>query len=481
MKARIIVSVIVCVLALLGACASGGRHAPEAAAPEAPAAEPGVDPASLVGIWQGVIKAGGQEVRLVFHLDYREGAWTATADSPDQGVNGIPVDSVTLEGKKIVIDVKATAGRYEGVVQEGAASIAGKWLQGGGAFAVDLERIQVVEQIRRPQDPTPPYPYDEREVRFRNDEAGITLAGTLTVPREGGPHPAVVLVSGSGAQNRNEEIMNHRPFLVLADYLTRRGIAVLRYDDRGVPPSEGDAVSATSLDFAGDALAAFRFLSMQPGVDPSKVGIAGHSEGGLIAPMVASQHAEVAFIVLLAGPGYRGYEILLQQAAAIMRASGATTAQIDAAEGANRRIYDVILGEQDLAKAEARIREIFAGYGLKKEGVDAQVASLLSPWYRFFVAYDPTEALRRTACPVLALNGSLDLQVPAVENLSAVEKALRDGGNARVTAVKLEGLNHLFQHATTGLVQEYLQIDETFAPEAMETVARWILEEGTTR
>ena len=478
MNSKLIILVAAVLFAALAACTSTGKGTPPAPAERE---GDGMKAESLNGIWQGVIKAGGQEVRLVFHLGYEDGAWSATVDSPDQGAKGIPVESVKLDGAKIAIDVPSVAGRYEGIVQEGAASIVGKWLQGGGAFAVDLTRVEAVEQVRRPQDPAPPYPYEEREVRFRDLGAGITLAGTLTVPRQGGPFPAVVLVSGSGAQNRNEEIMNHRPFLVLADHLTRRGIAVLRYDDRGVPPSEGDPALATSRDFAGDALAAFRFLAAQPGVDAARVGIAGHSEGGIIAPMLASEHPEVAFIVLLAGPGFRGYDLLLQQSAAILRASGATEAQIGQAEAANRSIYDVVVGEPDDAKADARIREMLSAMGLKKETIDPQLAALLSPWYRFFVSYDPAGALRNTACPVLALNGSLDLQVPADLNLAAIEKALREGGNSRVTTVRMEGLNHLFQHAKTGMVQEYFQIEETFAPEAMQTVADWILAEGAKR
>jgi pimeloyl-ACP methyl ester carboxylesterase len=377
-----------------------------------------------------------------------------------------------------VIDVPSIYGRYEGTVQEGATSIVGRWFSGPQSIALDLERVESVEIVRRPQDPVPPYPYEEREVRFRNEAAGITLAGTLTMPREAQAVPAVVLVTGSGSQNRNEEIMNHRPFLVLADYLTRQGIAVLRYDDRGVQDSGGDPTQATTRDFAEDALSAFLFLSAQAGVDPSKVGIVGHSEGGLVAPMVASEHPDVAFIVILAANGYRGDELLLQQSAAILRTSGATEAQIGQAASLNRSLYDVVLSEPDDAKAAARIGEILAGAGMSEDAIDAQVAMLLPPWFRFFLSYDPAEALRKTRCPVLALNGSLDVQVPADLNLAAIEKALREGGNTRVTTIKLEGLNHLFQHAKTGAVQEYAQIEETFAPEAMKIVADWILEQA---
>ncbi|MBN1686684.1 MAG: alpha/beta hydrolase [Spirochaetales bacterium] len=435
-----------------------------------------LEPSVVAGIWQGSVKAGGQELRIVFHFQREENGWAATADSPDQGVEGIPVESVTVDGLKIELNIPAVAGQYKGKFDRTDSVFRGKWHQGGGVFALDLERIEKVEAVIRPQDPVPPFPYDETEVTFTNDEAGITLAGTLTVPRRGGPFPAVILVSGSGAQNRNEELMNHRPFLVLADHLTRQGIAVLRYDDRGVGGSGGDPAAATSEDFADDAYAAFTFLTGRPGIDARRTGIIGHSEGGIIAPMVAARAPEVNFIVLLAGSGVPGKELLLQQSAAILRASGAPEAQINAASAVNKSIYDVIISQPDNEKAAEQIQEILGGLGIPQDQMDAQITAMLSPWYRYFLTYDPATSLKNTGCPVLALNGSLDLQVPADQNLAAIEQALNGGGNAQVTTIKLEGLNHLFQHATTGLVQEYAQIEETFAPEALQTISDWILE-----
>ncbi len=434
-----------------------------------------IDPAILTGIWQGVIKAGGLEVRLVFHFAREGEKWTATVDSPDQGANGIPVESVAVEGLNIRVNIPAVAGEYEGEYKPSDSVFIGKWRQGGGVYAVDLERIEKVETVTRPQDPIPPFPYDEKEVTFLNDEAGITLAGTLTMPRTNGPFPAVILITGSGAQNRNEEIMNHRPFLVLADHLTRQGIAVLRYDDRGVGGSGGDPISATSVDFAGDAYAAYTFLASQPGIDPARTGIIGHSEGGIIAPMIAAAHPEVGFIVLLAGPGIVGRELLLMQSAAILLASGASQDQIENAKEINRSIYEIIVKEPGDKKAEEAISKILSAAGIPKDQLGGHIGPLLSPWFRFFLSYNPAEDLRNTRCPVLAITGSLDLQVPADVNLAAIEQALREGGNKKGATVKLEGLNHLFQHAKTGLVDEYPRIEETFAPEALRTVSDWIL------
>ena len=436
--------------------------------------ENGAVAGSLPGIWQGVITAGGQEIRLVFHFALEGEVWSAALDSPDQGAYGIPAESMAVDGTDITVDVPAAAAVYEGVFDPAKATIRGTWSQGGGSFSVNLERIEKVEVITRPQDPVPPFPYDQREVTFTNTDAGITLAGTLTLPRTGGPFPGVILISGSGAQNRDEEIMNHRPFLVLADHLTREGIAVLRYDDRGVGGSGGDPETATSRDFAGDAYAAYSFLANQPGIDPAKTGIIGHSEGGIIAPMIAAEHPDVAFIVLLAAPGFPGSELLLQQSAAILKASGATNEQIIKSAEINREIYDVVVREPDNQKAADEIGGILEGLGIPDDRIEQQLSPLLTPWYRFFITHDPATDLMAITCPVLAITGSLDLQVPADENLAKIETSLKSGGNDMVVTKKLERLNHLFQTAQTGLVEEYARIEETFAPVALRAISEWI-------
>lgn len=473
MKQREIMSAIVlfCILAFVG-CATA-PHPEEGGTMDSSAGT--VEQSVLTGIWQGVLKAGGQEIRLVFHFAFDDGAWTATVDSPDQGATGIPVAEVRVDGLDLHLDIPAVAGTYDGTIDPSVPKVIGKWNQGGGSFAVDLTKIEKVEKVTRPQDPVPPFPYDVREVTFVNEEEGITLAGTLTMPAGSGPHPGVVLVSGSGPQNRDEEIMNHRPFLVLADHLTREGIAVLRYDDRGVGRSGGDFTTATSKNFARDAYAALSFLESQPDVDTGKTGIIGHSEGGIIAPMIAAEHPEVDFIVLLAGPGIIGKELLLQQSAAILNAAGATQDQIDQAREINRTIYEIVTTEPDDEKARKELESIYGSLGVPEDRAQLEIDQILNPWFRFFLSHDPAEDLKNTACPVLALNGTLDLQVPADENLAAIEKALAEGGNSRVTIQKLNGLNHLFQHAQTGLVEEYTKIEETFAPEALQHISEWIL------
>ncbi len=443
---------------------------------ESASAEGSADAGSVfAGLWQGIIEAGGQKLRLVFDVKSDQGRLSAVASSPDQVTADIPVDSVVADGDHIRFDVQATHGVYEGTISRKDNSITGKWNQGGSSLAVDLRRIERVDPVRRPQDPVPPFPYSTREVALANAQAGISLAGTLTMPDGAGPFPAAVLVTGSGPQNRDEEIFNHRPFLVIADYLARRGIATLRYDDRGVGGSGGNGQSSTEDDLAGDAICAVDYLRSQPKIAVAQVGVIGHSEGGIIAPCVAHSRPELGFIVLLAGPGFSGHEILLQQSAAILRAGGAPEAQINEAAQANRAIYDLILAEPDDARAADRLRPLFEKVGVPAEQIDSQIGAILSPWFRSFLSSDPAAELSRVRCPVLALSGAKDVQVPADLNLDAIARAVRAGGNLRVETVKLEGLNHLFQHATTGLPQEYGQIEETFAPEVLEKIGGWIL------
>jgi hypothetical protein len=297
------------------------------------------------------------------------------------------------------------------------------------------------------------------------------LDGTLTIPEGTGPFPAVVLISGSGPQNRDEEIFGHKPFLVLADHLTRGGIAVLRYDDRGVGQSKGDFASATSEDFAADAWAVWQALSARPEIDAKRVGLLGHSEGGLIAPMLAAAHPEIAFIVLVGGPGVTGEQILLKQAELIATAMGAPPAAVAANAAVQRQVFAILKEETSQARIEERIGAIPVG---SKEASAALVKQSASPWMRFFVRYDPAAALRKVRCPVLAIGAERDLQVAPDQNLPAIEAALKAGGNADVTITRLPGLNHLLQPAKTGLPAEYAQIETTVAPAALDAITAWI-------
>ena len=334
----------------------------------------------------------------------------------------------------------------------------------------------------RPQNPQPPFPYGVEDVFFDNQDAGARLAGTLTLPEGEGPFPAAVLVSGSGAQDRDEEVFGHRPFWVLADHLSRRGIAVLRYDDRGSFESTGDFDSATSEDFADDALAAVDFLQSRGEIDPQRVGIIGHSEGGLIAPMAATRSDNVAYIVLLAGTGVDGESILLAQQQLIARALGASEEDIALGQAINRAVFAIVKRESDNQTAADEIIRMIRLYegltGAQRRELEtaytAQFSFLLSPWYRFFLTYDPATSLRQVQVPVLAINGTTDLQVPP-DNLEAIADALAEAGNPDYTTVELPNLNHFFQNSSTGSPAEYASIEETFAPEALNVVSDWLV------
>jgi pimeloyl-ACP methyl ester carboxylesterase len=447
-------------------------------------------PEALEGIWNGTlsVQGGAIELRLVFKVVRSEGGkLEAFLDSPDQGAFDIPVNKVTLDGDRVEFHVMTVAGHYEGTVD--GDNMEGDWFQGGMNLPLTLERGGEPAERNRPQEPMEPFPYRSENVEYPNAAAAITLAGTLTMPESGGPFPAAILISGSGAQDRDELVFGHRPFLVLADHLTRQGIAVLRVDDRGVGGSTGGMATATSEDFAGDVAAGIEYLETRAEIDGGKVGLIGHSEGGIIAPMVANRGGNVAFVVLLAAPGVVGEELLYDQSALIGKAMGATDEWIEQNQRTQAGIFAVL--KSDLGDAEMReqLRETIAAAvaelpeeqrstaGLdSEEAIEIQIEQVMSPWFRFFLTYDPAPALRDLKCPVLAMIGEKDVQVPPEKNLDATEAALQAGGNPDYTVRELSGLNHLFQTAETGAPVEYGRIEETFAPVALETISQWILE-----
>ncbi len=454
---------------------------------------PAVTQAPVEGSWTGTLELpGGQELPLVFHIAREmDGTHSATMDSPAQGAFGMPVESVVVSGDSVTLDLPPLQAQYRGV-RTAPERIQGNWEQGPAAFPLALERGAPAGEFARPprpQEPEPPFPYESEDVRYPNLEAGIELAGTLTLPEGEGPFPAVALITGSGAQDRDQALMGHRPFLVLADHLTRQGIAVLRSDDRGVGESEGEFTAATSRDFAGDAAAAVAYLRSRPEVDSERVGLVGHSEGGIIAPMVAVEWGGVDFVVLLASPGLPGTELLAMQGAAIGRAMGSTEDAIAESARVQRAFFELILEEEDpdrrMERAEGMLRRTLeesdpdemAAQGIPPGGEDAwisgQVQMAGSEWLRFFLAYDPREHLSQLDIPALVLLGGKDTQVPAEENHPELERALAGAPEAEVRI--LPGLNHLFQTAETGAPAEYAQIEETFAPVALEAISAWIL------
>jgi len=438
---------------------------------------------TITGAWYGTLHVQGIKLRLVLHIEQAAGGYAATMDSPDQGAKGLPLDKVAFEDGRLDIAATQLGMEYTGLLKDNV--IKGTFRQGGGAFPLDFSREETVGRSR-PQEPVKPFPYREEEVRFDNKAAGISLAGTLTLPQGAGRFPAVILISGSGPQDRNETLLGHKPFEVIADHLSRNGFAVLRYDDRGVAGSGGVFQGATSADFATDADAAFRYLQGRKEIDGKRIGLMGHSEGGLIAPMVASKNRDVAFVVLLAGPGTPGKAILLAQQKLIARASGVPEAEIEKSNKVNAHLFELATGTGDTGKVRAELEKALSRYveevpssglpqGVSREQlIQQQMAELTSPWMLYFLAHDPAADLQKLTCPVLALNGEKDLQVPAAENLAAIKKYTAAGGNRQVTVKELKGLNHLFQECTTGAPAEYENIEQTFSPVALQEILSWL-------
>ncbi|MCB0548864.1 MAG: alpha/beta hydrolase [Phaeodactylibacter sp.] len=444
----------------------------------------------IEGAWNGVLEVQDIKLRLVLHITAADGGYTGSLDSPDQGATGIPVDEVAFSGDTLTVKAAKLGLQYVAVFDEEKQRLEGTFEQGGMQIPLRMAREAVeVKKEPRPQDPKD-FPYLAEEVSFSNESDGVTLAGTLTLPEDKKVQAVVVLISGSGPQDRNEEVgpFNHRPFLVLSDYLTRQGIGVLRYDDRGVGGSSGDRSVSTTYDYAEDAAAAVAFLRGRPDLKGAKVGLVGHSEGGMIAPIVATELAEVDFLVLLAGPGMPIDELLLLQSALISRAQGVPEDIHQANEKVLKEAYSYLKENTGLSAdaLQAGLESIFVN-GLQhfpeetqKEIGDPQAfareeaTSMMSPWFLYFIRFDPAVYLSRVKAPVLALNGTLDLQVPAEENLAGIKKALGKAGNNQFEAIALEGLNHLFQQATTGSIEEYREIEETFNEGAMQTIVDWI-------
>ena len=434
------------------------------------------DTPALVGTWAGELETpgGAGSLRIVFHFaEGDDGSLDATLDSPDQGAFGIAAGPVTVADSSIRIEVSAVSGHYEGTIAEDGQRIDGTWHQGGVSLPLVLEPSEEAGPSR-PQEPEQPYPYESGEVSFESTAAGVTLAGTLTIPPGSGPYPAVVLVSGSGPQDRDETVFGHKPFLVLADHLTRQGIAVLRYDDRGVGESTGDFSTAVTPDFADDAEGAVRYLATLPAVDREKIGIIGHSEGAIVAPIVANRADDVAFVILLAGTGVNGEELLVMQLIAINRAMGVSEEVTQQRSALQRELLGLLSSTPDDSTAAEQAREILSGAGVTGQAADVQIAGLLNPWMRYFLVYDPLPELRRLQVPVLSMWGAKDMQVPPEGNREPVDQALREGGNPDVTSKVLPGLNHLLQTADNGSPTEYATIEETMSPVALDAITEWI-------
>jgi len=436
----------------------------------------------LDGVWEGIVTRNGVDLRLVLRVNTGDQGTIATFDAPDMPVFDLPVVALSRDSETVGFKVPGASAGFDGVLSDDGSRLTGLWtFPGQPDTEVTFIRGGAGSGTRtrhRPQAPKAPFDYRVEEVSFENPlAAGVRLAGTLTLPHGRGPFPAAILISGSGPQDRDETVFGHKPFAVLADHLTRNGIAVLRYDDRGFGASTGSHGVATSADFATDANAAARYLKARPEIDRDAIGFIGHSEGGMIAPIAAVDNDEVDFLVLLAAPGTNTGELTRTQNRLMARSRGVSEDYLDRTASVTDEIIAAVAAASDKEDARGKVRALLTPEALETLGVpesrkDVVVQQYTTNWLRYFLRYDPPTFFHRIDVPVLALNGSLDLQVPASENLAGIAASLAH--NRDHTIRELEGLNHMFQTAETGALGEYADIAETFAPAALEIVAHWI-------
>ncbi len=439
----------------------------------------------LIEFWKGTIDYDGTELEMglkIFRMG--DGSLTAKFSSYSQGATDLPVD-FERNGSQYEMSFPAAQLKYSGEVNESGDQLLGTISQRGRKDELNFTRadVDVAPTFKRPQTPKAPFPYRSHEVSYENSKADVSLAGTLTVPRGKGPFPVAITISGSGGADRDESHFGHKPFFVIADYLARKGVAVLRFDDRGIGKSTGDRTGATSADFATDVEAGLEFLKSHPKIDANRIGLIGHSEGGLIAPMIAAKRDDVHFIVLLAGPGVNGGEILKSQSTAMMKADGESDERLRANHKTHQAIFDAVGKNPEATHKE--IRRLSKAYVSSIENdadrelakpIARKINSLMrSPWVRFFVKHEPAQTLSEVNCHVLAMNGEKDLQVLCDLNLEPLEDALQKGSAASYKVVRLADVNHMFQETDgSGTPEDYGDIEQTFSPKALAIMGRWV-------
>jgi pimeloyl-ACP methyl ester carboxylesterase len=439
----------------------------------------------ISGDWSGIAKRGTKEITFVFNLKKDNATYSTTMSVPTFRVSGVKPSTTTFTNGKLIIDGSNVGMRYEGVFNNEVQQFEGIYKEGGVEMVLNLKKGAIkIEDSKRSQEPVKPYPYYEEDVVFKNTEAKIELAGTITLPNKNEKFPVVILISGSGPQDRDESFMGHKPFLVLSDYLTRKGVGVLRFDDRGYGKSTGDFGNATTEDFSNDVLSAIAYLKTRNDVDARNIGLIGHSEGGIIAPLAANNSNDVAYIVLLASTGISGTELSVMQSKTLRQFPVKDEAAYE--KNTRKAIAIVTSNKSDLeiekeltAHYNAFIRPILTSLNVPEENInlfiESQLKTSLKPWSRYFLQYNPADEIEKLQIPVLSLNGSKDSQVNAQINQEGIRKALIKGGNKDYKIVELENLNHFFQECETGKMDEYRKIEQTFSPTALKEISNWIL------
>ena len=437
----------------------------------------------IIGNWAGTINAGVMKFSFVFKFWIDDDKiLKGTLDSPEQDLKDIPVNEIIIKDDSLKLDIRSIQRKYYAVMNKNDTVIDGLYIRNGQInFPLLLKKIESEVILNRPQMPKKPYPYKEEEISFINENDGTRLAGTLTIPDGKAPFPSVILISGSGAQDRDESFFGHKTFLVIADYLTRNGVAVLRFDDRGVGGSSGDHLQATSKTNSEDVIYATGFLRSRKDINKRNVGLIGHSEGGLIASIVASKCPQIAYIILLGAPGTSIEENLYQQNEMIRMAEGESSNMIELYNSLQKQIFSIIKEEANDSVAAEKLRSVYTmnRYQLfspeQKKNIDAKINDLLTPYFRDIIKCDPSPFLQKVKCPVLAITGEKDLQASPTKNLAALDEAFKSGKNKNYKLIELPGINHMMQTCKKGTISEYFEIEETISPLVLNTVSEWIL------
>lgn len=439
----------------------------------------------ITGDWSGKTKRGDKEITFVFNIKIKNNTYSSTMAVPTFRIDGIKPTATSFKNDTLVIDGSNVGMKYEGVYNKGLQQFEGTYKEGAIVLSLNLKRgAAKIADSRRPQEPIKPYPYYEEEVVFMNQGANVSLSGTLTLPSKKGKYPVAILISGSGPQDRDESYMGHKTFLVLSDHLTRQGIGVLRFDDRGHGQSTGDFGTATTADFAKDVLSAVTYLKTRNDIDLKHIGLIGHSEGGIIAPLVANETKDVSFIVLLASTGVSGTELSVRQSKTLR---GFAVKDEVTYEKNTRKAIAIVTSNKSTEEIKkelavhynAFLRPILTSLGAPEKNINAfidnQVKTSIKPWSRYFLQYNPADEFKKLQIPVLSLNGSKDTQVDAKINQTGIKNALIKGNNKDYKIVELENLNHFFQECETGKMNEYRKIDQTFSPVALKEISDWLL------
>ena len=431
------------------------------------------------GTWQGAIEVTNMRMRLQMHISHDDkGKLLASVDSLDQGIQGIPAAKVTEANGELRFEIPAFQAEYHGTLGASRNEISGEWTQNDNVEKLDFRRSEQPLELRRPQNPSKPYPYTVEEITFPSGDGKTALAATLTIPQGTGPFPAALFIGGSGPTDRDETVASHKPFLILADLLTKKGIAVLRYDKRGTGQSAGNYEQASMSDLASDAQAALNYLKGRKELDAKRVGILAHSEGGILAAQIAAKANEMDWLVLLATPATTGERTLLRQSELVARTGGLPEEQIARSQQFDRMAYAAVREAKSAAALEAKLNDLIEKSGLSASmppaALQAQIRLMTTPWFRQYLDFDPAPLMEQIKCPVLALNGDRDLQVDANDTVPLLRQAYEKSGNKDFTVMEIDGVNHLFQKAQSGSPALYGAIEETIAPEVLNAIGSWL-------